>query len=286
MRRYFGFLMLSAAGCVAPPRVITLPNGGLGAFTYETGETRRRGFTSFSVAVVRPEAEVRFERVRAGGGGRLADAAAGAALGRAGLGMLGSASDAAAADARDGVLRTEGEVDKRVASLVEEFQSSAARDIGLALATKGFDTGGSFRAVGDMTFAEKQAATYVLLSKFRFTIDKAVNGRPTFLEPVKGVVDVAAECDAYLVEPLSGEKFWSKQFKLERQQIPFAVQEAQTWQLESATEDHRPEAVGKALQAVYKEALSRIAGAMDAEAWSAQAADARTLKRRASPVMR
>lgn len=286
MRRLQGLLMLSALGCVAPPRVVTLPNGGLGAFSFETADSRRRGISSFSVAVVRPETEVRYERVRAGGDDHLADAAAGAALGRAGFGMAGTVAAAAAADGREALLRTEGEVEKRVAALIDEFKSSAARDLGLVLTAKGFESGGAFRVVGDMTFAEKQAATYVLLSRFRFTIDKAVERRPTFLVPVKGVVDVTAECDAYLVEPLSSEKFWSKQFKLEQQQIPFTVLEGQTWQLESRTEDHRPEAVGKALQAVYKEALGRIAGAMDAEGWSAQASDARALKRRASPVMR
>lgn len=285
MKRSMAVMALLVIGCTAPPRVITLPNEGLGAFTYDI-PAGRKSWGGLTVAVVRPEVELRGALGRQSGDSHLGEMAGNAAVSRSGLGGIGMVAGAAAADEAAAFARTEAEVDKKISALLDEFLESATRDAGLAVMAKGFETAGLFKSVGDMTFDEKRKATVALIGRFSIVIDKDITRKPTFLSPVEGVAKVSGEAMFFLIEPLSGEKLWSKSIRSAGQRAKFSVREEQNFSMQTLTRDDRPEAVGKALQGLYKEILGALSSGIDPAGWNRMEEDAIELKRRASPIMK
>lgn len=244
-------ICIALTACAAPAKVLTLPHDGMGAFVFDVPSSRSGTYSAVSVAIIRPESTQR-------------------------PGVLSTHVP----------IRTDAEADVKVRALLDEFADAAQRDFGLVVMSKGLKTAGTFRSLQDMTFSEKREATFSLVSKLTWEIEKAVGGTPTFMSPVEGVAVVAVGCDIQLVEALSGEKLWTKHFDLGPQRVPFTVGESQNWQMQAGLVDPRPEAVGKALKAVYRDLMDRFGKSFVGEKWNDLESDAVSLKRRASPIMR
>ncbi|MEK7216088.1 MAG: hypothetical protein AAB289_10875 [Chloroflexota bacterium] len=276
-------MTLFCAACAGPQKIISLPEDGAGAFVYDAPPVRGRSARGISIAVVKPQMEMRGRAGYYSAESKSGKTAVDRGTARSGASGASSVAGALYSDRRQVALQGEAEVDEKITALLNEFLGAAQRDCGLLLMANGFQTAGSFASISEMTFPDKRQATFALVSKLRFEVSKSMDREPSVLSPVEGQAEVMVEADLSLIEPLSGEKFWAKHLEFRPRRAPFTVKVGGG--LTTQTIDARPEAVGRALELSYKEVMDGIRDAIDAEAWSALESDALTLKRKALTIM-
>lgn len=175
--------------------------------------------------------------------------------------------------------------------LYQEFKSAARRDLEAILNAKGLKIAAQVDSLDELTYRQKKAVDFIFIPKLDAYIKPVVTDTSSnFLTgdvTQKGMLVFSGALKLDVVEPLSGEKVWTKRIKLDEAKSEFtksyhkAGGGVPVFDLVGAFrshEDTRNEALVQGLNKTYKNMMKKAWSYIDPEELAMVLKDAKELK--------